>query len=92
MQLHLEASCGTGHCAYRPSSCHPLLHFHSNFLRTPLRHPFQGIENRERHRLKNAFVDRGAAPVYCTGSFGCSEVVVVVSLLPQSEIEFRLVV
>jgi len=59
--VHFEASCSTCHCAFRPFSCHPLLHFHSNFLHAPSRHPFQGIENRERYRHKNAFVDRGAA-------------------------------
>jgi len=57
MQPHFKGSCGTCHCALR----HSLLHFHSNFLRALSRHPFQGIENRQRYRHKNPFVDRGAA-------------------------------
>ena len=48
MQPHFEGSCGTCHCASR----HPLIHFHSNFLHALSRHPFQGIDNRQRYRHK----------------------------------------
>jgi len=62
MQLHFEAPRCTCHSAFRPSSCHLLLHFHLKFLHPPHAH-FKIY--RHGYRPKNTFADRGAAHPRC---------------------------